>query len=67
MNKQKECLVCTTSQGYKIIVPAFPQECEYIRIENPQGKEVAYWYYNEWQEDPKLVMGAITGLINTLD
>lgn len=31
---------------------------EYVRVVAPNGDEVLYWHYNEWQEDPILVMGA---------
>jgi len=32
---------------------------QYVRVCEPDGKEVQYWHHNEWQEDPILVMGAL--------
>jgi hypothetical protein len=32
---------------------------EYVRLCRPDGSEYAYWHYNEWKDDPILVMGAI--------
>tara|TARA_Y100000401_G_C8277545_1_gene201646 strand:- start:376 stop:579 length:204 start_codon:yes stop_codon:yes gene_type:complete len=37
--------------------------CSYVRFVNEEGTEVAYWDYKEWQEDPKIVMGAIMACI----
>lgn len=31
----------------------------YVRLCDPAGKELYYWSYDEWQNDPELVMGAI--------
>lgn len=33
----------------------------YVRVCRPDGSEQAYWTYDEWAEDPKLVMGAFLG------
>lgn len=33
----------------------------YVRICDPEGKELAYWVHTEWEEDSQLVMGAILG------
>lgn len=38
-----------------------PAGSSYVRIVDEQGNEVAYWIYDEWREDPQLVMGAILG------
>lgn len=35
----------------------------YVRVCDPLGRELAYWTYDEWQEDPQLVMGAIIGAL----
>lgn len=32
---------------------------DYVRLCSPDGREHAYWHYEEWQEQPVLVMGAI--------
>lgn len=33
----------------------------YVRVCAPDGREIAYWDYSEWAEDPQGVMGAIFG------
>lgn len=55
-------------EEFMLVVPSgtlrsssFPDECDYVRIVDHQGKEVAYWSCDEWAEDPMLVMGAILG------
>lgn len=32
---------------------------EYVRLCDPDGREVVYWHNDEWERDPVLVMGAI--------
>lgn len=32
---------------------------EYVRLCKPDGTEHLYWHYDEWEEDPICVMGAI--------
>lgn len=32
---------------------------DYVRLCKPDGTEYCYWHYDEWQDDPRLVMGAI--------
>lgn len=32
---------------------------EYVRLCDPNGKELLYWDSEEWKTDPVLVMGAI--------
>ena len=32
---------------------------DYVRLCDSEGEEIAYWHYDEWQNDPQLVMGAI--------
>lgn len=32
---------------------------DYVQVLNPEGEEIGYWDYKEWEEDPVLVMGAI--------
>ena len=32
---------------------------EWVRLCRPDGSEAIYWHYDEWKEDPILVMGAI--------
>ena len=38
-----------------------PAGSSYVRVCGPDGREIAYWSYPEWAEDPRLVMGAILG------
>ena len=40
-----------------------PEGCSYIRFEDEDGEEVAYWVYDEWRESPQEVMGAIMGCL----
>lgn len=39
---------------------------EYVRLCNPDGNEQMYWHYDEWQNDPILVMGAIINMASGL-
>lgn len=32
---------------------------EYVRLCTPVGEEYLYWHYDEWADDPVVVMGAI--------
>lgn len=32
---------------------------EYVRLCDPDGSEILYYHYPEWEEDPILVMGAL--------
>lgn len=51
----------------EVRVPAYPTECEYVRVVHNRGEgnviEKAYWDSDEWQESPAEVMGAIMGAI----
>lgn len=44
---------CTIRSGAEDLISG-----EYVRVCDPDGSEVAYWHFNEWVEDPILVMGA---------
>jgi len=53
---------CWLSEDILIVCPEYPDDCRYIRfVEN--GKEVAYWHAEEWQNEPANVMGAIAGAL----
>jgi hypothetical protein len=39
---------------------------DYVRICDPNGKEVGYWDHMEWVEEPILVMGAILRMAENL-
>lgn len=60
---ENECTIVAT-HGRKICMPAYPEECSYIRIVDRANHEIMYWNYEEWQEDPQDVMGAIMGALN---
>jgi hypothetical protein len=45
--------------------PSYPAECEYVRIIDKANNERFYWHFDEWGEDPRLVMGAIMGTLCT--
>lgn len=71
--KNDECIVLRNAPlinpmiEYQVRVPAYPKECEYIRIikvdcDGKGEEEVVYWDRKEWQEDPDLnCIGAIMG------
>jgi hypothetical protein len=58
-----EC-VTKAEDGREIRCPAFPEECSYVRVLDENGAEVGYWNFEEWQEDPQEVMGAILGCLH---
>lgn len=60
-----ECVILL-DDGKEIRCPAFPAECEYVRVVSPGGDEIGYWHYNEFEEDARDVLGALMGLLNTL-
>ena len=35
------------------------QSGDYVRLCRPDGSEYASWHWEEWRDDPQLVMGAI--------
>lgn len=37
--------------------------CDYVRVCDPLGREIAYWVSDEWRDDPEVVMGAILGAL----
>lgn len=47
----------------QIRCPAYPEDCDYVRITDLEGNEVVYWHWNEWQEEPQEVMGAILAVV----
>jgi hypothetical protein len=47
--------------GGELRAPAYPVDCDYVRILDAQGEEIAYWNFEEWRQEPELVMGAIVG------
>jgi hypothetical protein len=59
VNYENETIIPITN-GREIRCPAYPEECEYVRI-TQNGYELAYWTSEEWERDGKIVMGAIMG------
>ena len=49
--------------GFALRYSAVTEECEYVRVVDPLGRELMYWHCDEWKEDPALVMGAILGAL----
>lgn len=47
--------------GGALRCPAFPDDCDYVRVTDSAGVEIGYWNVEEWTEEPALVMGAILG------
>ena len=40
-----------------------PDGVSFIKVLGADGKEIAYWTADEWEEEPILVMGAIMGAL----
>ena len=57
-----ECVIKVGENRY-LCCPAFPKDCDYVRIVE-DGEEIAYWDYMEWEQEPQEVMGAIMGAAN---
>jgi len=59
--------VIVESGNRQVRCPAYPTECDYIRIVAIDGDnthEITYWNKDEWQDDPDLdCIGAIMGAI----
>lgn len=49
--------------GFQLRTPAYPSECDYVRVCDPLGREIAYWSSAEWQQAPEEVMGAVMGAL----
>lgn len=60
---ENECVIATLN-GRKLCVPAYPEECSYVRVVDRANHEIMYWNYEEWQESPQDVMGAFIGALN---
>ena len=65
VDKESECSIKVPNG--RLVSPSFPTDCDYIRIVNDEGYEVVYWHYNEFEEDPKLVLGALMGVLCELE
>lgn len=60
---QDECVIAL-KDGHELRCPSHPDNCEYVRITDEDGEEVAYWHYKEFEEDARDVLGALLGAIN---
>lgn len=59
-----ECGIPIGSAGATVRCDSYddnPAGASYVRVVDAEGREIAYWNYEEWAEDPGLVMGAIMG------
>jgi hypothetical protein len=57
---EQESVLPILGTGREIRCPAYPAECDYVRIVI-DGFELAYWDKAEWSLAPAEVMGAILG------
>jgi hypothetical protein len=51
------------ADGKRLCCPAHPTPCEYVRVTNSAGQELACWNQAEWHEAPMEVMGALCGAL----
>lgn len=58
----RECAVVAHT-GFELRYADTEEDLEYVRICDPLGREIAYWHYDEWKDDPQVVMGAIMGAL----
>lgn len=56
----EEHVLAIAGTAREVRSPAFPEPCSYVRV-TVGGLEVAYWTFDEWAQDPQVVMGAILG------
>lgn len=59
----EEEAILRLSDGYTARTPAYPSDCDYVRICDSEGDEVVYWDVKEWSDEPELVMGALFGIM----
>ena len=58
----KNELIIPFDDGF-ICCPEFPAPCEYVRVTDDSGTEIAYWDANEFRESPQEVLGAFLGCL----
>ncbi len=49
--------------GYQLRYGQDGDLLEYVRVCDPFGRELMFWHYDEWAQDPQVVMGAILGAL----
>jgi hypothetical protein len=54
----------TIVNGLRMICPASPDPCDYVRVEDDNGNELCYWSASEFADDPKSAMGALLGCLH---
>jgi hypothetical protein len=57
-----ECIL-QVHTGFTLRTPAYPENCDYVRVCDPLGREVSFWNTQELQESPEEVMGAVVGAL----
>lgn len=63
INREAECSVLLPN-GLRLVCPAYPFPCDYVRLVDSNGFEMVMWEVNEWAESPAEVMGAIMGAVS---
>lgn len=58
-----ECQIQTAS-GFWLVMAAYPNAVDYIRVCDPLGREVVYWSVDEFTEDAGIVLAAVGGALN---
>jgi len=61
--KDKECSI-RVSDRMSLVCPAFPEPCSYLRLVIDGKIESGFWDWQERQDDPQTVIGAIMGCMN---
>ncbi len=57
-----ECVIHVIG-GKELRSPAFPGECDYVRVVDDDGEELGYWHADEFAEDPQDTLGALMGCL----
>lgn len=63
IDKKRECSV-RISDRMSLVCPAFTEPCSYLRLVIDGKIESGYWNWEEWKDDPQVVIGAIMGIMN---
>lgn len=49
--------------GFFLKCPAYPADCDYVRVCDPLGREIAFWSCDEFEEAPMEVLGGLLGAL----
>ena len=63
IDKENECSI-RISDRMSLVCPAYPEDCSYLRLVIDGKIESGYWHWEEWKDDPQVVIGAIMGIMN---